>query len=231
MRCAGCDGCSPSCAASPARVRCRAVRPRHPSQRVVARCRPRAGARPPRRGGRDRAVASARRSCRGRHSRSARVALGKTDEAERLLAPVAEQWPAGEAALELGLLEIARGRRQAAVTRLMAVFEAGVRGEPDEVVRAARADAGARRLPSGQRALSSGLGDRQGSRGRYRLGRALPREIQPHPTRRARFARRWRIDPDWAPARIGLARALAETEPKAAEEELERALKIDPRPR
>ncbi|MGH9329757.1 MAG: tetratricopeptide repeat protein, partial [Vicinamibacterales bacterium] len=36
------------------------------------------------------------------------------------------------------------------------------------------------------------------------------------------------VDPDWAPARVGLARALAETNPKGADDEIARALKIDP---
>jgi tetratricopeptide (TPR) repeat protein len=159
----------------------------------------------------------------------ARLALrtGKLDEAERLLAPVAEQWPAGEAALELGLLEIARGRRQTAVTRLMAVFEAGVRGEPDEVLRAARA--------------ARALGDFRQANALYRRASALLDDpaadtgwgaLFLEKYNRSDAARSFRealaIDPDWAPARIGLARALSESEPKESEAELERALKIDP---
>ena len=160
----------------------------------------------------------------------ARIALrsGKLDEAERLLAPVAEAEPAGEAALELGLLEIARGRRQAAVARLMAVFDAGARGDPDGVARAARA--------------TRALGDFRQANALYRRAAALGDDpavdtgwgtLFLEKYNRQDAARSFRealaLDADWAPARVGLARALTETNPKAADEEIERALKIDPR--
>jgi tetratricopeptide (TPR) repeat protein len=159
----------------------------------------------------------------------ARIALrtGKLDDAERLLAPAAEADPAGDAALELGLLEIARGRRQAAVARLMAVFDAGARGDADGVGRAARA--------------ARALGDFRQANALYRRAAALGDdpavdtgwgtlflEKYNRPDAVRSFREALALDAEWAPARVGLARALAETNPKAADEEIERALKIDP---
>jgi cellulose synthase operon protein C len=159
----------------------------------------------------------------------ARIALrtGKLDDAERLLAPAAEADPAGDAALELGLLEISRGRRQAAVARLMAVFDAGARGDADGVGRAARA--------------ARALGDFRQANALYRRAAALGDDPTVDTGWGTLFLEKYNgtdavrsfrealaTDADWAPARVGLARALAETNPKAADEEIERALKIDP---
>jgi tetratricopeptide (TPR) repeat protein len=159
----------------------------------------------------------------------ARIALrsGGHDEAERLLTTAAEEFPTSDAALELGLLEIARGRRQDGVSRLMAVFDAGTRGEADDLARAARA--------------ARALGDFRQANALYRRAAALGDDpavdtewgsLFLEKYNRADAARSFRealaLDPDWAPARIGLARALSDTNPKASDEEVARALKIDP---
>jgi tetratricopeptide (TPR) repeat protein len=159
----------------------------------------------------------------------ARIALrnGKLDEAERLLMPTATADPSGEAALELGLLEITRGRRQAAVVRLMAVFDTGARGDLDGIARSARA--------------ARALGDFRQANALYRRAAAIGEdpavdtgwgELFLEKYNRADATKSFRealtADPDWAPARVGLARALADTNPKAADEEIDRALKIDP---
>jgi tetratricopeptide (TPR) repeat protein len=158
-----------------------------------------------------------------------RIALrsGKLDEAEGALTPAADADPTGDAALELGLLEIARGRRQAAVARLMAVFDAGTRADADGVGRAARA--------------ARALGDFRQANALYRRAAALGDDpavdtgwgtLFLEKYNRTDAIRSFRealaLDPDWAPARVGLARALSETNPKGADEEIERALKIDP---
>jgi tetratricopeptide (TPR) repeat protein len=159
----------------------------------------------------------------------ARIALrrGDFDAAERLLAPAVARQPDGEAALELGLLDTARGRRPAAVSRLMSVFEAGARGEPDDLARAARA--------------ARALGDFRQANALYRRAAMLGDdpavdtgwgELFLEKYNYTDAARSFRealgLDADWAPARVGLARALLETNPAGAGDEIARALKIDP---
>lgn len=161
----------------------------------------------------------------------ARVALrsGKIDEAEALLAPAAARDPSGEAALELALLRRRVGRVEEAMLMLEAVTRAA-QGSPDvsALLRAARA--------------TSALGE-------FRLANQLFRRasrasggdpavetawgflfLEKHNTADAgrSFREALKADGEWAPAHVGLAEALLDSNPPAAAAAVDRALAIDP---
>jgi tetratricopeptide (TPR) repeat protein len=159
----------------------------------------------------------------------ARLALrrGAYAEAERLLVPAVARDPDGDATLELGLLDLLRGRREPAVERLTTVIDAGSRGGAQDLARAARA--------------ARALGDFRQANAWYRRAAALADdpaidtgwgELFLEKYNRTDAVRSFReallADPEWAPARVGLARALAESNPAAADAEVAGALKIDP---
>ncbi len=155
------------------------------------------------------------------------IARGRYDEADSILQPAAAAQPTSDAALELGLLLMQRGRK-ADARRVLAplVAGAGAIRTPDGLLRVARA----------ARAL-----------GQYRTANSLFREAataapddpaintawgelflekkQPDAVKSFRVA--LQHDAEWAPAHLGLARALAGEDPPAALAAARRALEID----
>lgn len=156
------------------------------------------------------------------------VVHGRYDEAAAQLQPAVAAKPAGEAALEWGLLLIRRGRRDEA-RRVLAPVAASASSArtADELYRAARA--------------AWALGQFRTANSLFRdAAAALPDDpavntawgellLEKH--NRADAARSFRMalarDADWAPAHLGLARAVADEDPGAADASVKRVLAID----
>lgn len=154
---------------------------------------------------------------------------GRLEEAEALLTPVAEADPSGEGAIDLAFLQLERGRSE----RAMPLFES-----------IGRAASGADDLPALLRAARAvaALGEfRQANQLFRRASRRAGGNpgvetawgllfLEKHNTADAVRSLREALaaDPQWAPAHVGLARALLDSNPPAAAEAVTRALAIDP---
>lgn len=160
------------------------------------------------------------------------AARGMYAEAEAALAAEAERDPAGEAALELGLLLRSLGRPDEAQARFEAVLSAASSSratrDPEVLLRLGRA-------------LAADGRPRQANTVFQEASRLAPNDpriptawgnlfIEKHNTKEAAelFGMALKADDRWVPAAIGLARALMEDDPVAARESLDRALAIDP---
>jgi tetratricopeptide (TPR) repeat protein len=159
----------------------------------------------------------------------ARLALrrGQYDEARKLLEPAAATDPAGEAALELGLLHQWFGRREAAEPLLNRVLRQGARGQDAEGLfrsaRAARAldrphDANALFRAAAAAGTDAAIETAWGEMllEKHQFGEALKS-----------FRAALQGDDGWAPAHAGLAWTLSNENPPAAAEAAGRALAID----
>jgi tetratricopeptide (TPR) repeat protein len=158
----------------------------------------------------------------------AAVARGQYDDATSAVERVAQTHPTSDAALELGLLLLQRGRK-ADARRVLTPIVDGVRatGDAERLFRAARA--------------AHALGQSRTANDLFRsAARAAPDDpainaawgelfLEKH--NRAEAAVSFRAvlerDPEWAPAHLGLARALADEDPAAASAAAGRALTID----
>jgi len=153
---------------------------------------------------------------------------GRYNDALRILEEAAAAQPGGEAALELGLLQLRHfGRRDMATQHLKRVLSRGAQGTDVEAMfRAARA--------------AQALGQMQDANA---LFRSLARSADPaiecawgelfletyNPPEALRsFQQVLKHDDQWAPAHLGVARTLANEDPPAAAAAAEQALKIDP---
>jgi tetratricopeptide (TPR) repeat protein len=161
----------------------------------------------------------------------ARIALreARRADAEQLLKPLVQDDPAGDAALELALLYRTTGRDDAAAPLLEAVANSAANAQDvPALLRSARATAvvgefrqanqlfrRASRAAGGDPAVETAWGELF---------------LEKHNTQDAArsFEEALRADPEWAPAHLGLARALADTNSSRALEALGRAVTIDP---
>jgi tetratricopeptide (TPR) repeat protein len=154
---------------------------------------------------------------------------GRYDEAESLLRGLAARQPQGDAVLELGLLYSLLGRRSQAMNTLEPIVDARTAAETTEdLMRAARA---AQTL------------------GRFRAANGLFREAAGTAADDPRLNTAWgdlllekynlreaiksyeaalEVDPEYAPAHLGLARALADENPPAAAQRARQALALNP---
>jgi tetratricopeptide (TPR) repeat protein len=151
---------------------------------------------------------------------------GRDDEARERLIPVATANPLGEAAVELGLLEQRTGNADGAFRWLDPVASIRQFNSPDDYFRLARA--------------AVGIGEFQLANDAFQRIDAEPRaDIQTawadlflryHQNGDAAmsYQRALELDPQWVPAMIGLARAVAPENPPAARELLARAAKVAP---
>jgi tetratricopeptide (TPR) repeat protein len=156
------------------------------------------------------------------------IQRGRHAEAEKLLAPVAAEHPASEAALELGLLQLRLGRREAAAKTLEGVV---TRGEPETTADYVRAAVAARALGLFEEANAS-----------FREAAALsPDDVAMNTAWGELFLEKYnkqdaarsfqaalRIDEEWVPARLGLARTVLDENPPMARGLVERALATNP---
>ena len=151
---------------------------------------------------------------------------GKDAEARAKLEPLAKVSAAGDAALELGLIEIRTGQRDQGMRRLDVI--AGVRtfAGPDDYYRLARAAVGIREFLLANDAYvqiqNIPRADIQSEWGTVFYTRHKPGDAVTN------FTRALEIDPAWIPALLGLARALHGENPKAADSAMEQARKLAP---
>ena len=161
----------------------------------------------------------------------ARAAInrGQYADAEALLKPLATRTPDGEAALELGLFYEMMGRRDEslALLRPMANVQVGPRTSPAEYARLGRA--------------ARALGEFQLANDAYRIAtEKAPNdpslhagwgELFLHVHNNAEAAKSFQdalaIDGKWIPALVGMAQALIDVNPPAAEKAVEQALSLD----
>jgi tetratricopeptide (TPR) repeat protein len=154
---------------------------------------------------------------------------GNYDGALRLLEPAAAADPTGEAALELGiLLQQGLGRSEAGTQHLTRVFRrAASARDQTTLFRGARAAHALGRLPDANtffRAAAS-LGTDPSIETAWGL---LFFETFNPPEAMKSFQQVLKIDAEWAPAHLGIARTLANENPPAAAAAAEKALSIDP---
>jgi tetratricopeptide (TPR) repeat protein len=158
----------------------------------------------------------------------AEIARGRYAEAEKMLAPVATAQPGSDAALELGLLQMQLGRRNDAV-RTLKLIVARVDGQTaPELLRlglAARAlgafqDANgffrsANRLAPTDVAVNTGWGE-------------LFLEKYDRKEAMRSFQDALKVDENYVPAILGVARVAMDENPPAAKAAIEKALKLNP---
>jgi tetratricopeptide (TPR) repeat protein len=152
--------------------------------------------------------------------------VGREAEARARLTPLAQANALGEAALELGLLELRQGNREASARLLNPLVAVREFSGPDDYLRLARAARGIReKLLAGdafQRVADVPRADIHAAWGDLWLADHQPAEAMTN----LRIA--VEADPRWVPAHLGMARALADSEPDAAEAALEAARAIAP---
>ena len=156
------------------------------------------------------------------------IQRGRYAEAEKALTVVAAQDPGREAALELGLLQQRLGRREEATATFEGVLTANEPETAADYVRAALA--------------SRALGDFQGANGYFREAAALaPDDVLVNtawgelflekynkPDAAKSFQAALRIDAEWVPARLGLARTIVDENPPLARSLVEKVLATNP---
>ena len=157
------------------------------------------------------------------------IARGDYQGAEKLLVPAAAANPAGDAALELGLLQLYLGRRSEGRRAMQLVLMAEVRSATSrDYARAGRA--------------ARALGQFQEANGYFREAIAMaPSDavvdtqwgelfLEKHQWGEAAksFEAALKNQPDYGPAQLGMARALVNENPPAAEQFARRALELNP---
>lgn len=151
---------------------------------------------------------------------------GRDAEARAKLEPLARVTPTGEAALELGLLELRTGQRDQGERRLDAIASVRSFAGPDDYYRLARAAVGIREFLLANDAYvqvqTVERADIQAEWGDVFLTRFKPADAVTN------YKRALEIDPAWVPALLGLARALQQENPKSAENALAQARKLAP---
>jgi tetratricopeptide (TPR) repeat protein len=158
----------------------------------------------------------------------AHIARGRYGDAEKLLTGLAGTSPAGDAALELGLLQLYLGRRPQAVRTLEVVLTRGSDDTPADLIRLGRA--------------ARALGRFQDANGFLRNANALaPNDpvintawgelfLEKYNRSEAlkSFQSALKARADYVPAQVGLAETTLEEDPPAAKSAIEAALKINP---
>jgi cellulose synthase operon protein C len=156
------------------------------------------------------------------------VQRGRYADAEKLLAPVAAEAPGSEAALELGLLQMYLGRREEGISTLEAVLTADDPESAADYVRLARA--------------ARAIGAFDDANSYFREASAIsPDDVAMNTAWGELFLEKYekqegarsfqaalRIDPEWIPARFGLARTIADENPPMARALTERVLAANP---
>ena len=149
--------------------------------------------------------------------------------AERRLAPVAAEHPVSAAALELALLHRYLGRRDEAAARLRVLVDR-LQRSPDAVdlYRAARAARALGRYRQANALLRNAAGVAPDDPAVHTLWGDLFGEKYDQAEASQSYRAALEIDEDWAPALLGMARALADTNPPGAVAAASRAVEIDP---
>jgi tetratricopeptide (TPR) repeat protein len=154
------------------------------------------------------------------------IFLGRDAEARARLLPLAQADPLGEAALELGLLEQRAGRTEEAWRWLDPIASNRRLETPDDYFRLARAAIAIREFQLANDAFGR-VEEIARPDIRTADGELFLRYHQNGDAAR-RFERALELDPEWVPAMLGLARAVAAEDPPAARDLLERARAVAP---
>ncbi len=157
------------------------------------------------------------------------ILRGEYDAAEELLAPVAAANPISAAGLELALLHQYLGRRDEAAARLRVLVDR-LQRSPDAVdlYRAARAARALGRYRQANALLRNAAGVAPDDPALETLWGDLFGEKYDQAEASQSYIAALEIDEDWAPALLGMARALANTNPPQASAAASRAIEIDP---
>lgn len=154
------------------------------------------------------------------------IFTGEVDAAAARLAPLAQANPTGEAALELGLLELRRGNRADADRLLQPVSSIRNFAGPDDYFRMARAAAGVREYLLANdayvRTADVPRSDIQTAWGDLFLLRYLNGDAA------TSYREAIGYDASWVPAHIGLARAFLNEDRETATQHLDAARQIAP---
>jgi tetratricopeptide (TPR) repeat protein len=175
-----------------------------------------------------RRLAAAIPTTAGRDLASALVDVfeGKDDAARAKLEPLARVNPVGDAALELGLLEWRHGQRDESFQRLNPIASVRTFAGPDDYHRLGRAARGIREFLLADDAYRETAdvprADIQTARGDLYFQRFRPGDAVTD------YRKALEIDPQWVPAMLGLARALADEAPDEAEAAMAAARKLAP---
>ena len=154
---------------------------------------------------------------------------GEYEAAEARLAPVAEANPISAAGLELALLQQYLGRRDEAAARLRVLVDR-LQRSPDAVdlYRAARAARALGRYRQANTLLRNAAGAAPDDPAIETLWGDLFGEKYDQAEASQSYIAALEIDDEWAPALLGMARALADTNPPQASAAASRAIEIDP---
>ena len=140
---------------------------------------------------------------------------GKDEQARPKLEPLARVNPVGDAALELGLLELRHGQRDQGWKRLDPIAAVRVFNGPDDYHRLARAAIGIREYQLAADAYAEtakeARADIQSDRGDLFLMRHKKGDAA------SDYRKALEIDPKWLPAMLGLARALSDEDAEQAD--------------
>ncbi len=157
------------------------------------------------------------------------VLRGEYEAAEERLAPVAEANPVSAAGLELALLQQYLGRRDEAAARFRVLVDR-LQRSPDAVdlYRAARAARALGRYRQANALLRNAAGIAPDDPAIQTLWGDLFGEKYDQAEASQSYIAALEIDEEWAPALLGMARALADTNPPAASASASRAVEVDP---
>jgi tetratricopeptide (TPR) repeat protein len=151
---------------------------------------------------------------------------GRDADAREKLMPVAARLPLGDAALELGLLEIRTGQVAEGRRRLDPLAKVRTFASPDDYFRLARAATGIREFllanDAYQRTADVPRADIQTAWGDIFLERHAPGDAA------TSYRQAIQIDSAWVPAYVGLARALSDEAPSEAKAALAKATELAP---
>jgi len=156
------------------------------------------------------------------------IEKGQYSEALAALRPAARRAPLSDAALELALLQKHLGDTAAATQLLMVLFRQS-EADPASLLRAGRAAAA---LPGRAREANSLFRSAAASGTHPAIETAwgaLFLDTYNRPEAVKSFKQALAQDPNWAPAHVGLGRALSDDDPPAAAAAAAKALEIDPR--
>ncbi len=157
------------------------------------------------------------------------ILRGEYEAAEERLVPVAAENPIGAAGLELALLHQYLGRRDEAAARFRVLVDR-LQRSPDAVdlYRAAQAARALGRYRQANTLLRNAAGIAADDPAIQTLWGDLFGEKYDQAEASQSYIAALEIDEDWAPALLGMARALADTNPPAASASASRAVEIDP---
>ena len=156
------------------------------------------------------------------------IARGRYTDAERLLTGIVSSAPAGDAALDLGQLYLYLGRREEGGRLLQTVLTRGARNSPASLLRLGLAARALGRFQDANTFLrSAGTMAPDDPVINTAWGEVFLEKYNRADAVRS-FQEALKADPDYLPARMGLAKATLEQDPAAAKGAVEGVLELNP---